>query len=66
MPETAPATRLSSDELLAEVRRLLLETEQAADGEAPGRAAREMCAAFRALDATMSVRGELQGRRPPL
>jgi hypothetical protein len=59
MPETAPATRLSSDELLAEVRRLLLETEQQADDEATSRAARELCAAFRALDAMMSARGEL-------
>jgi hypothetical protein len=58
MPETALALRLSSDELLAEVRRALLKTDEAADVEAERIAARALCAAVRALDDRMSVNGE--------
>jgi hypothetical protein len=58
MPETAPAVRLSSDELLAEVRRALLETGQAADVEEERRAARALGTAVRALDDRMSAHGE--------
>jgi hypothetical protein len=49
----------SSDDLLAEARRALLKAEQAADSGAASRAARELCAAFRVLDDTMSADGEL-------
>jgi hypothetical protein len=58
MSEAAPAVRPSSDELLAEVRRALLETGQMADVEAERRAARALCAAVRALDDRMSAHGE--------
>jgi hypothetical protein len=51
--------KLGSDDLLADARRALLEAEQAADSGAASGAARELCAAFRALDDTMSADGEL-------
>lgn len=51
--------KLSCDDPLADARRARLAAEQAADSEAASRAARELCAAFRALDDMMTVDGEL-------
>jgi hypothetical protein len=58
MPEAAPVARLSSDELLAEVRTMLLKREGAVDADAVVRSARGLCSAFRALDSRLSADGE--------
>jgi hypothetical protein len=58
MSETAPAPQSGSNELLAEVRRMVLETEGSLDPEAVSRSARVLCSAFRALDSRLSAEGE--------
>lgn len=57
--ETILQYRLSSDELLAEARRALLESEQATGSDAGNHAARDLRSAFRALDSTLSKGDDL-------